>query len=552
MAVSYVRYSLDAISDLAGSASADGSLSESTTYYFVVLALYSTAINTVYTAISAPSNIASVSTDATNKTIDLSWTAVPGATRYMVYWTKVDPGSDPTALNFTGWMIKDSANTHYASTAATSFTFDSERLSGSPYYSVSYGDAYRFVAIFNEKIDYFRISGSTVDDPASFESLYQACLANSWDSVEKFHDRTYFVKANVTLVTASSYFVSQAELVYMTGGFYNAASGAMTVLGTGTSDTDPAEGAVWVSLAGQASAWWSGFNFHDLRAFNWSFKNIRQGYQYSPTDAYISIVLSGDDFQIANCNMERIQYLSFLGGALSTSFCKDVVVTRGRWAYYFGSDVSAASFDNVYSINSGMASYMRYSPIVSGLNTKGTAQYEILAINSVEDLQAICIDSNIDFSKSSVIQWFQSGRLPTGNEYIKVRYSLALTVQNKAGLALVGASVSITDLSGATSFTGDTDSNGQINTVLDGGVHKSKYLVANNTGTYTSYSPHTLTITAPGYQTKTVVLSMDRKREEVVTLEPIVPLIHTADTNRLIVNAHPSRADNADEWVEVE
>jgi hypothetical protein len=65
-------------------------------------------------------------------------------------------------------------------------------------------------------------------------------------------------------------------------------------------------------------------------------------------------------------------------------------------------------------------------------------------------------------------------------------------------------------------------------------------------------TPHTLTISAPGYQTKTMILTMDRKREEVVALERQVPVIHTADTGRLILNASPTKAVNQDEWVEAE
>lgn len=41
-------------------------------------------------------------------------------------------------------------------------------------------------------------------------------------------------------------------------------------------------------------------------------------------------------------------------------------------------------------------------------------------------------------------------------------------------------------------------------------------------GTMTAKTPHTVTISATGYQTKTMVLTMDRKREEVVVLEKAV------------------------------
>jgi hypothetical protein len=44
----------------------------------------------------------------------------------------------------------------------------------------------------------------------------------------------------------------------------------------------------------------------------------------------------------------------------------------------------------------------------------------------------------------------------------------------------------------------------------------------------TEYSPFTLTISKSGYQTKTMVLTMDRKRSQVVTLEKqVFPYIKT-------------------------
>lgn len=72
------------------SVSAGGTLAANTTYYYKIIAIYATtsSVRATDPIRSAPSQEISGTTDTTNKTINLSWTAVSGATGYMIWRTK--------------------------------------------------------------------------------------------------------------------------------------------------------------------------------------------------------------------------------------------------------------------------------------------------------------------------------------------------------------------------------------------------------------------------------------------------------------------------------
>jgi hypothetical protein len=77
----------NAITDLSGSLSAGGTLAPNTTYYYVVLVLGNgaSAISHYYGTLSGISNEFSITTDSTNRTVNLTWSAITGASRYLVF-----------------------------------------------------------------------------------------------------------------------------------------------------------------------------------------------------------------------------------------------------------------------------------------------------------------------------------------------------------------------------------------------------------------------------------------------------------------------------------
>lgn len=73
------------VTDLAPMLQPGGSLNPTTTYYYVVIAMASAASMTANTRASAISNEVSATTDSTNKTIRLDWSAISGAAAYCVF-----------------------------------------------------------------------------------------------------------------------------------------------------------------------------------------------------------------------------------------------------------------------------------------------------------------------------------------------------------------------------------------------------------------------------------------------------------------------------------
>ena len=89
-----------------------------------------------------------------------------------------------------------------------------------------------------------------------------------------------------------------------------------------------------------------------------------------------------------------------------------------------------------------------------------------------------------------------------------------------SGNSVSSAAIVIKDATGTTVYSGNIDAQGRIpvQTLIN---TKYYWYYADGAWQRTDavYTPHTITISKPGYQTKTMVLEMDRKREEVVVLE---------------------------------
>ena len=116
-----------------------------------------------------------------------------------------------------------------------------------------------------------------------------------------------------------------------------------------------------------------------------------------------------------------------------------------------------------------------------------------------------------------------------------------LLVQDSSQNPIEGATVSIVDAMGDTFATLTTDSNGEIDQQrlwYKAGSHVNP----STSFTWETFTPHTITISATGYQTKTMVLTMDRKREEVVVLEKQVQVIIAK--GELAVNTDPTNSQN--------
>lgn len=137
------------------------------------------------------------------------------------------------------------------------------------------------------------------------------------------------------------------------------------------------------------------------------------------------------------------------------------------------------------------------------------------------------------------------------------QFRLDLKVVDNNGNAISGAGVVIIDVDGTEIFSGATDASGNIaQQVLTKQIDffndpnpATSITISTPTETYVK-TPHTITISATGYQTKTMVLTMDRRREEIVVLEQAVKFI-TAGGDPLLWNLKSTDSQNKHNWAKV-
>jgi|GEM_PF-6359311 len=109
-------------------------------------------------------------------------------------------------------------------------------------------------------------------------------------------------------------------------------------------------------------------------------------------------------------------------------------------------------------------------------------------------------------------------------------YSLDLKVIDVDGNEIETANVVIKDSNGVELFDGNTDASGDIAQqelvykIYTGGTLFNETYRQYNPDDVTTIMPHTVTITKAGYASKTIIYTMDRKREDVETLEKIKDL----------------------------
>lgn len=90
-----------------------------------------------------------------------------------------------------------------------------------------------------------------------------------------------------------------------------------------------------------------------------------------------------------------------------------------------------------------------------------------------------------------------------------------------------------------------TDASGDISEQL---ILYRKHRNDNGSETTTTFDPHTVTVTKAGYVSKTIKYTMDRKREEVETLEQEVSWI-SPEGKHILKNLDPTNSQNKYKWI---
>lgn len=140
---------------------------------------------------------------------------------------------------------------------------------------------------------------------------------------------------------------------------------------------------------------------------------------------------------------------------------------------------------------------------------------------------------------------------PNGSSdvYTKIQYHLDMTVQDRDGTAISGATVTCKDSTATQNFSVTTAADGTIaeQTLT---TYQKYYTYPSWTETVTTYTPFTITISAPGYQTKTITLTLDRELDELFVLDEAVPLLLPMGET-VYKNLDPTNSQNKVLWEKI-
>jgi len=161
---------------------------------------------------------------------------------------------------------------------------------------------------------------------------------------------------------------------------------------------------------------------------------------------------------------------------------------------------------------------------------------------------------NLSWANDPTVYWYVNAINATLN--IQQEYTLDLKIQDRAGNPISGVNIIIKDSSGTQVYSGTTDDGGNI--PQQNLTHRGYFNETYSTGGLKTYvmsdatlkTPHTVTISKKGYQTKTVKYTMDRRREEVEVLEPAIDVL-TPMGERIYKNLKPEDGQNKSLWLEI-
>jgi len=368
------------------------------------------------------------------------------------------------------------------------------------------------------------------DDPCTFEKLYQADVTGGWGKITKAGN-FYDIDCNLRI---DHYFVDKQKAVAVNGltEFYNEAN---ITFGENTGGYRTKNGVFFRSRY-PLKFTYANINTRDTANLNFYSCLFQADYAQR-------CQLQGNNINIYNSEFNGFTTFSPRSTTVAgTTKLFNVVVSN--CSYIEGSFGEVSEISDIKMYDCGYIIYsipaLSYEITIRGLYTINTNLMVVWSPN---------IYHLVDCTLGNRIMYWVGSEPLINSLRVYLEYSLALKVQDKTGSPISGATVAIVDVNGdaisASPLT--TDSNGDI-TPQDLLQYEIKHKVGSGVGagaSYTDetlYTPHTITISAPGYQTKTMVLDMDRKREEVVVLEKAVDLFIVGGEPKL--NIEPENSQN--------
>lgn len=473
-----------------------GSLLASTTYYFRVVATPQASYAEIADNHSAASVEGTFTTDTIQKQVAITWGAITGANGYWVYLT-----TTPGVYS----LLRKVGTLGGYSTATNSITLDGSQSMTSP--EQLFASSQTMPGTLDKEAGKILISftGAT-----TLLDIYNAIIAAGYTGNCSYDGGTFILIGSIyiTGTTAGALTEKNKVLVFLDGGLKNTNSNCTLTFGSYISATLYGyDGCTFYVMrrgirfaGGSLNTYLYGCMFKNLGFGLASEANVLCGDTYVLRDQ-LTLNFSGafiypayDDFY-GSSDIVALQTAYMTTGGACTSIIRPIL----KNAYLFD---YVSTNTQTLTVSDGV------------MYGEG---YDIRSGRSLDDKT---IFLNCTFPERSdlipIISWDLAGYRGAKQFW----FTLALKVVDVNGVGLSGASIVIKDVLGSpvagspftTNATGDISTNlyGYRMTWSGGGTTSS---------TKTDQTPHTVTISKSGYITKKIKYTMDRKRDEIETLE---------------------------------
>lgn len=384
------------------------------------------------------------------------------------------------------------------------------------------------------------VSGGTEGTPAGFEDVYTAAVTGGWLNIQKYTSGTggygvplYIFNGYILSIASGCVFKDTNKIAVFQPGYISGQSD--TTFGT----------SYWTDHLGKSGC---------ILVFG-RFASEGVVPVSGTLNLFGSVLMNNFDSQTTtNFYLTSSMLLSSSSGNFDLSTTNNAVIKDSSFPLIMRNTQLGTGINWQYP-NSTIRSIKAWAG-AGGLLLRDVNAYSYSISQATTVIFYDCTSLSGTFSLTND----GSSTTPT---YIYTHSSLALTITDDTGSAISGALVSIKDqygnpaqawvgtlASGSVQNIADktTDVNGEVDTFDV--LHNYYIYVFGGADTNTTYSPFTITISKTGYQTKTMVLTMNKKREEIVVLEKVVKFI-TAGGDPLLWNLKATDSQNKHNWVKV-
>lgn len=522
-----------------------GYLTANKTYYYKTSALKSGAIDTNPTAYmrSAPCAEVSATTTAVKRSIKVQWDT-DAVTPLRALWRtpisgdyneatirEVSARYIDTYCQAVGCIVNYNPTSSYSATQnyvvdnglPVIFAYDATATFLTYYVSYKYYDCSRG--------DLF-VSGGTSGTPANFDDVYNADVAAGWNTFQRIiQPGTLFQTGEEIYTCHDNFKISD----YFSDRWF-------TFIGDSAVLTNSANAVVTFGTRGTYGDLYGGGKFVVVNPMpenhNWKF----YGTQFNGTvfvaagtnglQTFVVFPIFDTGCKVYGCTLEGIGQLQQPTLQGTNLIVDGLNIYNARYGLQIASASFATASFNKVVIMGGTGIYGAWTgdteATFRNFEFRNVTRFCVHYVNSAYPVVNLRMVNFVNIGSSS--QDIEDTALIGLYWTIYEQYEFNLKVVDSTGTAISGATVTLTDTEGTLVNTLTTNATGDITqqdithkTYKPGTVYSVPYRQY-KADIIATFSPYTITISKPGYVTKTIKYTVNRKMTEVETLEQIKDL----------------------------